>query len=72
VTTIVIQARAHADIDEALAWYRERDAGLVQRLVGELDVIFDRICENPSQFPFVAESVQRALLHKFHIPSTSL
>jgi len=31
----------------------------------ELDVVFERVCENPAQFPFVADQVQRALLRKF-------
>ena len=65
MTILIIQPGAQRDIDEALAWYHERDPRLVSRLLAELDVVFDRICQNPSQFPAVAESVQRALLRKF-------
>jgi plasmid stabilization system protein ParE len=34
-------------------------------MLADLDIVFDRICQNPSQFPVIAEPVQRALLRKF-------
>lgn len=65
MTGLVIQPRAQADIDEALGWYRQRDPRLVSRMLAELDIVFERICQNPSQFPVIGEPVQRALLRKF-------
>jgi len=65
VTSIIVRPRALADIDSALAWYAQRGAALSQRLLDELDVVFERISENPGQFPLVADSVQRALIRKF-------
>jgi plasmid stabilization system protein ParE len=65
VIGLIVQPRAQADIDEAVAWYYERDPVLAQRLLVELDVVFGRIRQNPSQFPVVADPVRRALLRKF-------
>jgi plasmid stabilization system protein ParE len=65
VSSLIVQPRAQVDIDEALAWYHEQDPKLAQRLLVELDLVFERICHNPLQFPVVADPVQRALLRKF-------
>jgi plasmid stabilization system protein ParE len=62
---LIIQPRAQLDIDEAVGWYHSRDPALAERLFLELDVVFERISQNPSQFPSVADLVQRALLRKF-------
>lgn len=42
-----IRPSAKTDIDEALAWYAERDARLVQRMLAELDHVFERITPKP-------------------------
>ena len=61
----MVRPSAQLDIDEALSWYYRRDPNVAQRLLAELDSVFDRIRENPAQFPVVAEPIQRALLRKF-------
>jgi plasmid stabilization system protein ParE len=65
LTGLIVQPRAQADIDEALGLYRERDPRLAHRFLLELDVVFDRISQNPRRFPTVGDPVQRALLRKF-------
>lgn len=65
MSSIIVRPRAQADIDGALAWYAQRGADLSQRLLDELDVVFERISENPGQFPVVTDPVQRALVRKF-------
>jgi hypothetical protein len=35
---------------------------LVPRFLAELDAIFDRISQNPAQFPVEADPVQRAFI----------
>ncbi len=63
--TLIVRPGAQLDIDEALSWYHQRDANVAQRFFAELDVVFERIRQNPAQFPLVAEPIQRALLRKF-------
>jgi len=65
VARVNIRPSAEADVDAALAWYHERDPRLVERMIAELDYVFERIASNPGQFPVVAGPIQRALLHKF-------
>ena len=65
--SLIVQPSAQADIDEALAWYFARNPSLVPRLLAELDSVFDRITQNPAQFPVDADPIQRALLRKFPI-----
>jgi plasmid stabilization system protein ParE len=65
VATLIVRPNAQLDIDEALSWYHQRDPNVAQRFIAELDVVFDRIRENPAQFPPVVEPVHRALLRKF-------
>ena len=43
----------------------KRDLILPARFIAELGHIFDRVSENPMQFPLVEQSVRRALLAKF-------
>lgn len=62
---LIVRPQAQADIDEALAWYHPRDPVVAQRFLAELDVLFDRISQNPGQFLSVVEPIQRALFHKF-------
>jgi plasmid stabilization system protein ParE len=65
VHSLIVQPRAQLDIDDALTWYFPRDPSLVPRFLAELDSIFDRITQNPAQFPVEADAIQRALFHKF-------
>ena len=48
-----------------LAFYFERSPASAFRLMLELDAVFDRIRESPTQFLLVEGSVRRALLGKF-------
>lgn len=48
-----------------MTWYHPRNPALVPRFLAELDWIFDRISQNPVQFPVEADPIQRALLRKF-------
>jgi plasmid stabilization system protein ParE len=65
VRSLIIQPRAQLDIDDALTWYQPRDPDLVPRFLAELDSVFDRITQNPGQFPVEADPIRRALLRKF-------
>jgi plasmid stabilization system protein ParE len=65
VTQVIIAPEADADIRDAVNWYAERDPILPARFIAELGHIFERVGENPMQFPLVEQSVHRALLAKF-------
>jgi plasmid stabilization system protein ParE len=51
VTTLIVRPSALLDIDEALSWYYQRDPTVAQRLFAELDVIFERIQQDPHSLP---------------------
>lgn len=72
MTRIIVRPRAQADIDAALGWYHQRGPDLTQLLLAEIDVTFERICENPRQFPIVADPVQRRSFASSHTASISL
>ena len=65
MTQVIIGPEADADITDAVDWYGEHDAILPARFIDELSRIFERIGENPMQFPIVEQVVRRALLRKF-------
>jgi plasmid stabilization system protein ParE len=65
VATLIVRPSAQLDIDEAASWYYQRDPAVARRLFAELDAAFERIRQNPAQFPVVVEPIQRALLRKF-------
>ena len=62
---LVIQPEARIDIKDATRWYEREKPGLGRQLVAELDRLFERILQNPSQFPKVDQKIHRALLHQF-------
>jgi plasmid stabilization system protein ParE len=65
VATLIVRPSAQLDIDEAASWHYQRDPAVARRLFAELDAAFERIRQNPAQFPVVVEPIQRALLRKF-------
>jgi plasmid stabilization system protein ParE len=44
---------------------RDQGSALPARFIAELGQVFERVSENPMQFPLVEEWVRRALLAKF-------
>lgn len=62
---LVVQPQSDLDIQAAAVWYEDQQLGLGFRFLGELDVVFRRIVDNPRQFPSVGGNVHRALLRHF-------
>lgn len=60
VLRLIVRPEAQADIDAALAWYHQQGPELAPRLLAEVDAVFERICENPQQFPLIEEPVRRS------------
>jgi plasmid stabilization system protein ParE len=62
---IIVQPQSDLDIQATTVWYEDQQSGLGARFLGELDVVFQRIEDNPRQFPVVEGQVHRALLQHF-------
>lgn len=62
---LVVQRQSDLDIQAAAVWYEDQRAGLGMRFLDELDVVFRRIEDNPSQFPRIDDDVRRALFRHF-------
>jgi plasmid stabilization system protein ParE len=62
---LILRPEARVDLREVAFWYNEQGAGLGERFVEDLERIFERISENPRQFPRVDQTVHCALLRQF-------
>jgi hypothetical protein len=62
---LVVQPQSDLDIQAAAVWYEDQRSGLGVRFLDELDLVFQRITDNPRQFPPVEGDVHRALLNHF-------
>jgi toxin ParE1/3/4 len=56
---------ARAEILDAQDWYETQQAGLGLRFRGQLQMVVNRMTENPYQFPVVLQDIHRARLRKF-------
>lgn len=56
---------AEADVREAAFWYEGKRGGLGAEFVLELDSLYERVLQNPRQFPEIGEGARRALLRRF-------
>lgn len=61
VRRLVVQPQSDLDIQAAAVWYEDQRFGLGSRFFDELDLVFQRIKDNPQQFPCVEGDVHRAL-----------
>lgn len=62
---LVVQPQSDLDIQAAALWYEDQRSELGVRFLDELDHVFQRIKDNPRQFPLLEGEVRRALLHHF-------
>lgn len=46
-----LASQAARELEEAAAWYEERQRGLGNRLIGEVEELILQICDHPSAFP---------------------
>ncbi len=56
---------ARIELIEAQDWYELETAGLGRRFREAIDVVVNRMSNNPRQFPIVYKSVRRALVRRF-------
>lgn len=62
---LIVRPSAEADVRDAAFWYESKREGLGAEFALELDALYERIAENPRQFPEISEGVRRALLRRF-------
>jgi plasmid stabilization system protein ParE len=62
---LIVRPLAEADVRDAAFWYESKREGLGAEFALELDALYERIAENPRQFPEIIEGARRALLHRF-------
>ena len=62
-----IRLAAEADVAEVAQWYNERQLGLGEKFVREVDQAIVRILENPLAFPVILRrhEVRRVLTKRF-------
>jgi hypothetical protein len=65
VPGLELRSEVQRELENAVAWYVERDPRLAGRLLAELDQVYSRILDNPLLFPVVHRDVRRALLDRF-------
>lgn len=65
---LILLPRALKEIDDALIWYENRQHGLGEKLMFEVEEEFQRISNNPMLFPISHEgktNYRKAVLPKF-------
>ena len=62
---LLVRPTAEADVREAAFWYEGKRGGLGAEFTLELDALYERILQNPRQFPEIGDGVRRALLRRF-------
>jgi plasmid stabilization system protein ParE len=62
---VTLKADAEQDLLDALAWYDQQRPGLGSELLAEVEVVLDRISENPYLHPVIHRDIRRALTGRF-------
>src|SRR2546428_14030588 len=65
IADVIVRPLAEADVREAASWYESKREGLGAEFTLELDALYERIAQNPQQFPLIEEGTRRALLRRF-------
>ena len=63
--TLRVRPEARADLLEAASWYEDREPGLGQALVGEVDDVIARIQAGPHHYRIAYRIARRALVRRF-------
>ena len=56
---------ARAELDEAAAWYEQRQVGLGLEFVAKVRDVLDQIATNPRLYPAVDAEVRQAAMKRF-------
>lgn len=63
--TLRVLREARDDIVAAAQWYEDREPGLGEALIAEIDRLFVRIAGGPERFPILYRTARRALTRRF-------
>ena len=63
--SLITKKLAKGDILEANSWYENKKKGLGKEFLNELEDIYNRIQNNPNQFPVINHLYRKAVLRKF-------
>ena len=62
---LTLRIQAEVDIDEVVRWYETERAGLGIEFIRNLNLLLDRVQEQPFQFPVVEQDVRRGMVSRF-------
>ena len=62
---IRIRPQAERDTRRAFSWYEKQRPGLGRELALELDVIYERLAENPYFYADIYRGIHRAITRRF-------
>jgi plasmid stabilization system protein ParE len=65
--TLIVRLRDEADRDltDAASWYEQQRVGLGHEFLDDAQLLFDRIGEEPLNFPVVYRNARRAVMNRF-------
>ena len=69
--TVRFRPEAQAELLEAARWYEDRESGLGQSLIAEIDATLARIEGGVHRYRNVYRQMRRALVRNIHLPSIS-
>ena len=58
---LIVRRQAKADIRAASRWYERQRSGLGRAFVQQVDLLLDRVRQNPLQYQFVHRGIRRAI-----------
>ena len=62
---VVLRPEALAELEEARAWYEERDLGLGEEFYRCVEAVVEGARRSPDQYPCVHGEVRRGLVRRF-------
>jgi toxin ParE1/3/4 len=62
---LVFQAGVRDDVDDAYAWYEDRQAGLGEQFLAEVHRVLDRIEQDPELHAPIYQAVRHGRLKRF-------
>ena len=63
--SIVLRPRAEKAIDRAGGWYEDRNPRAARAFLDAIEVVLEKVAENPYQFPLIRRNLHRAFVSGF-------
>jgi toxin ParE1/3/4 len=65
IARVIVRPAAEADLQEAYAWYEERESGLGAEFVRCVDSCVENIARHPEMYPTVQQDVRQGVVRRF-------